>query len=131
MCVFGDHAAEVRDCGVCTAWLHVCARHLLHQNNSVRSDFQRAATLAGAQGRAGQGMLGSFGKLRFRCKSPCWGDAFGCACLHWQDMRHFKAMLRKADNTYVKDHKLDRATLEQLRPSFEAALEGMKASLMQ
>ncbi len=32
-----------------------------------------------------------------------------------QDMRHFKAMLRKVDNTYVRDHKLSTEAMEALR----------------
>ena len=36
--------------------------------------------------------------------------------LRWlQDMRHFKAMLRKVNNTFVKDFKVDAEVMEGLR----------------
>lgn len=46
--------------------------------------------------------------------------------LRHEDVKHFKGMLRKADNTYVRDHRLDRAAMEGLREGVEQALERMQ-----
>ncbi len=37
-------------------------------------------------------------------------------------MRHFKAMLRKVDNTFVKDYKVDAASMEALKPGSREVL---------
>lgn len=42
-----------------------------------------------------------------------------------EDMRHFKAMIRKADNNYVKDHKLPP---EQVGPGVALWQEGLSQS---
>ncbi|KAK9821304.1 hypothetical protein WJX81_005661 [Elliptochloris bilobata] len=39
-----------------------------------------------------------------------------------EDVRHFKGLLRKVDNAYVKDYKLPSAALTSLRPQVDAAL---------
>ncbi len=44
-------------------------------------------------------------------------------------MRHFKDMLRKANNNYVQQWKIDAALKKQLQGCFETALEGMKVCL--
>ena len=46
--------------------------------------------------------------------------------LRHEDVKHFKGMLRKADNTYVRDHKLARPAMEALRPDVEQALHAMQ-----
>lgn len=49
--------------------------------------------------------------------------------LRHEDVRHFKDMLRKADNTYVRDVRLERGQLEEVRPVVEAALEAMQSAM--
>lgn len=49
--------------------------------------------------------------------------------LRHEDVRHFKDMLRKADNTFVKDHRLDKGALEAVRDDVDTALERMAAVL--
>jgi ATP-dependent RNA helicase DDX51/DBP6 len=44
-------------------------------------------------------------------------------------VRHFKAMLRKADNTFVRDHVLPKGALEAVRDDVDAALDAMAAAL--
>ena len=44
-------------------------------------------------------------------------------------MKHFKAMLRKADNTFVSDYSVVPKALEELRPQLPGALEGVAAWL--
>eukprot|EP00951_Prasinocladus_malaysianus_P004325 scaffold30407_cov41-Prasinocladus_malaysianus.AAC.1 len=44
-------------------------------------------------------------------------------------MKHFKAMLRKADNTYVMDHSIPKEELDGLRPHMTPALEAVQATL--
>ena len=39
-----------------------------------------------------------------------------------EDVRHFKALLRKVDNAYVKDYRLPSEALTALRPQVAAAL---------
>jgi hypothetical protein len=39
-----------------------------------------------------------------------------------EDVRHFKGLLRKVDNTYVKDFALPAAAMAALRPRVDAAL---------
>ncbi|KAK9824495.1 hypothetical protein WJX72_010815 [[Myrmecia] bisecta] len=46
-----------------------------------------------------------------------------------EDVRHFKGLLRKVDNTYVKDHKVPHALVERLQADFEEALAAMRAEL--
>ncbi|GAB4815233.1 hypothetical protein N2152v2_002279 [Parachlorella kessleri] len=46
--------------------------------------------------------------------------------LRHEDVKHFKGMLRKADNTFVSDHKLARDMLEALRPEVDQALQEMQ-----
>eukprot|EP00197_Chlamydomonas_leiostraca_P015958 CAMPEP_0202884200 /NCGR_PEP_ID=MMETSP1391-20130828/40555_1 /ASSEMBLY_ACC=CAM_ASM_000867 /TAXON_ID=1034604 /ORGANISM="Chlamydomonas leiostraca, Strain SAG 11-49" /LENGTH=378 /DNA_ID=CAMNT_0049567343 /DNA_START=12 /DNA_END=1145 /DNA_ORIENTATION=- len=40
-----------------------------------------------------------------------------------QDVRHFKQMLRKADNTYVKDYKLPQGAADEMKPALDRALQ--------
>ena len=46
--------------------------------------------------------------------------------LRHEDVKHFKGMLRKADNAFVSDHKLARDVLEAARPEVEQALQEMQ-----
>ena len=39
-----------------------------------------------------------------------------------EDVRHFKALLRKVDNAYVKDYALPSDALTALRPKVDTAL---------
>ena len=39
-----------------------------------------------------------------------------------EDVRHFKGLLRKVDNEYVKDYRLPSDALAALRPQVDAAL---------
>ena len=39
-----------------------------------------------------------------------------------EDVRHFKGLLRKVDNAYVKDYRLPSEALTALRPQVAAAL---------
>ena len=39
-----------------------------------------------------------------------------------EDVRHFKGLLRKVDNAFVKDYKLPSDALTALRPQVDAAL---------
>ena len=49
--------------------------------------------------------------------------------LRHEDVRHFKDMLRKADNTFVGDHRLGRGALEAVRDDVDDALDRMAAQL--
>ncbi|EFN52499.1 hypothetical protein CHLNCDRAFT_138879 [Chlorella variabilis] len=49
--------------------------------------------------------------------------------LRHEDVRHFKGMLRKADNTFVRAHRLAKGALEAVRDDVDAALEAMGAAL--
>ena len=44
-------------------------------------------------------------------------------------MRHFKQMLRKADNAYVRDFKLDKEKVQGCGPRLRAALGQVSALL--
>lgn len=46
--------------------------------------------------------------------------------LRHEDVKHFKGMLRKADNTYVRDYKLGRERMAGLLPDVEQALLKMQ-----
>ncbi|GLC33193.1 hypothetical protein PLESTB_000360700 [Pleodorina starrii] len=46
-----------------------------------------------------------------------------------EDMRHFKAMLRKADNNFLRDLKLPPERLEGLRPALAGALQQLEELL--
>lgn len=43
-----------------------------------------------------------------------------------EEMRHFKAMLRKIDNAFVKDYKLKEERLKALKPAFEIAFRSVR-----
>jgi ATP-dependent RNA helicase DDX51/DBP6 len=49
--------------------------------------------------------------------------------LRQEDVRHFKDMLRKADNTFVKDHRLAKGALEVVRDDVDSALDSMAQQL--
>mmetsp|Transcript_17221 Transcript_17221/g.44704 ORF Transcript_17221/g.44704 Transcript_17221/m.44704 type:complete len:181 (-) Transcript_17221:45-587(-) len=49
--------------------------------------------------------------------------------LRSEDMRHFKAMLRKADNTFVRDYALDAGELDALRPQLGEVLGTVRQRL--
>lgn len=49
--------------------------------------------------------------------------------LRHEDVRHFKAMLRKADNAFVSDHRLAKGALEDVREAVDDALDAMGAAL--
>ncbi|KAL4422577.1 hypothetical protein ABPG75_008774 [Micractinium tetrahymenae] len=49
--------------------------------------------------------------------------------LRHEDVRHFKGMLRKADNTFVADHRLAKGALEAVRDDVDDALDRMAAQL--
>ena len=49
--------------------------------------------------------------------------------LRHEDVRHFKNMLRKADNTFVKDHRLGKGALEAVRDDVDSALDSMAQQL--
>ena len=46
-----------------------------------------------------------------------------------EDVRHFKGMLRKADNTYVKDVRIEKEVMEVVKGPVEEALRVMAATL--
>lgn len=50
--------------------------------------------------------------------------------LKQEDVRHFKAMLRKADNSYVKDYSLEKTVVNGVRDEVREALENMKKMLV-
>ena len=61
-----------------------------------------------------------------------------CAALHAgrvytilrkEEVRHFKGLLHKVNNTFVKDHKLPPQLLEAARPASAHALEVLQAYL--
>jgi ATP-dependent RNA helicase DDX51/DBP6 len=45
--------------------------------------------------------------------------------LRYEDVKHFKSMLRKADNTYVKDTRIERERMEKVKVPVEKALKKM------
>jgi hypothetical protein len=49
--------------------------------------------------------------------------------LRVEEVRHFKGLLRKVDNAFVKDHVLPREQLEAARPEVEHALGALQAYL--
>ena len=49
--------------------------------------------------------------------------------LRKEEVRHFKGLLHKVSNTYVKDHKLPLELLEAARPASVHALEILQAYL--
>lgn len=49
--------------------------------------------------------------------------------LRTQDVHHFKQMLRKADNKYVRDYKLSKESMDRCTGYVESALEQMTALL--
>ena len=49
--------------------------------------------------------------------------------LRVEEVRHFKGLLRKVDNAFVKDFALDKAALEALRPDCAHALGVLQAYL--
>ena len=49
--------------------------------------------------------------------------------LRKEEVRHFKSLLHKVSNTYVKDHKLPLELLEAARPASVHALEILQAYL--
>ena len=57
----------------------------------------------------------------------CAGRVF--TILRKEEVRHFKGLLHKISNTYVKDHKLPLQLLEAARPASEHALEVLQAYL--
>ena len=46
-----------------------------------------------------------------------------------EDVRHFKSMLRKADNTYVKDTRIEKDRMEEVKGPVEEALASMREAL--
>lgn len=48
--------------------------------------------------------------------------------LRTEDVKHFKSMLRKADNTYVKDEKLGAQAIDKVREAVDSALAEIKDS---
>ncbi len=49
--------------------------------------------------------------------------------LRVEEVRHFKGLLRKVDNAYVKDHVLPKEALEAARPEVAHALDVLQAYL--
>ena len=49
--------------------------------------------------------------------------------LRHEDVRHFKQMLRKADNAYVRDYKLDKDKVDACGPRMNKALVQVRALL--
>ncbi len=47
-----------------------------------------------------------------------------------EEMRHFKAMLRKIDNAFVKDFKLKEDRLKALKPAFDVAFESVRKEVI-
>ena len=43
-----------------------------------------------------------------------------------EEMRHFKAMLRKIDNAFVKDYVVKEERLKALKPAFESAFRSVR-----
>ena len=57
----------------------------------------------------------------------CAGRVF--TLLRVEEVRHFKGLLRKVDNAFVKDWALDKGALDALRPSCARALGVLQAYL--
>ncbi len=57
----------------------------------------------------------------------CAGRVF--TLLRVEEVRHFKGLLRKVDNAYVRDYALDKGALEALRPGVAHALGVLQAYL--
>jgi ATP-dependent RNA helicase DDX51/DBP6 len=49
--------------------------------------------------------------------------------LRYEDMRHFKSMLRKADNTFVRDYVVEAEYVDTLRPQLEGVLDQVKSRM--
>lgn len=49
--------------------------------------------------------------------------------LRVEEVRHFKGLLRKVDNAFVKDHPLPKADIEAARPEAQHALSVLQAYL--
>ena len=50
--------------------------------------------------------------------------------LRHEDVRHFKSMLRKVDNAYVKDYPISSDVLDQLKQPCQQALDATHAKLL-
>jgi len=68
------------------------------------------------------------------------GDALKCVLcfagrvftiLRVEEVRHFKGLLRKVDNAFVKDHSLQKDLLESVKPECKHALQVLQHYLTQ
>ncbi len=58
-----------------------------------------------------------------------WGTGRVFTVLRVEEVRHFKGLLRKVDNAFVKDHALPKAEVEAARPEAQHALSVLQAYL--
>ncbi len=67
-------------------------------------------------------------RTALRCMHAC-GAGRVFTVLRVEEVRHFKGLLRKVDNTFVKDHALSKSLVEAARPEAQHALSVLQAYL--